>query len=439
MAADRASRELGEIEQARAAGQPYACGLAIACNDGDVCDWLCTYTCPKYYVIQGAERISPYAGHIIRFRIVFSEDRPHKPFRLLIQPAVDFFHPLVSCDADTGKCAAVVHRVEALTTVPNLLREGLLPMWTCGDCWCKSSFESYRPDTLDIFFNDCWDCPNNTFPAPLPPHDGRAPSQAASYHHLQQLGSVKEADEDGDPIRVSLKHIEIRVITLFPPFTVHRLRKAAYETFAWEEHLHQVIMVDDPGSNCVLLEDGRHLDDYAVLRQEKLYKFVHVYCEYKESYHYARNGWNPIANQLLLKNVERFERFARSSWSAQRAASIAPLISRFSPTIPPRPFSLRPQQPPVPLASFSIANLHVAASRMRVLCGWTAFWVNTSVRLLSRLFSISKWQAQTLLLGVCRRVRGGAGVQRLVGYDPSAAPPPGTRVCSARYTREHSQ
>jgi hypothetical protein len=166
---------------------------------------------------------------------------------------------------------------------------------------------------------------------------------------------------------------------------------------------------------------------------------VEVIFAVKESYHYARNGWNPMAKHLLLNNLQLFERFARSSWAAQRAASIAPLISRFSSTMPPRPFSLRPQLPPVHLASFSIANLHVAASRMCVQCGWAAFWVTASARELSRLFSISKWHAQTLALGVCRRVRGGAGVKWLVGYDPSAAPPPGTRVCSARYIRENSR
>ena len=84
MAEKRIRREFANIQDAQAKGEPYGCGLAITFNQGDIFDWLCTYTCPQFYVLQGLQRFSPYSGYVIHFRIQFPSDYPFEPFKLLV-------------------------------------------------------------------------------------------------------------------------------------------------------------------------------------------------------------------------------------------------------------------------------------------------------------------------------------------------------------------
>ena len=57
MSNKRIARELENFLEARAAGEPYACGLNIACTDDNIHRWMCTYTCPQHYVFRGEQRV----------------------------------------------------------------------------------------------------------------------------------------------------------------------------------------------------------------------------------------------------------------------------------------------------------------------------------------------------------------------------------------------
>ena len=339
----RIRRELAAIEDARAEGEPHACGLAIAFNQGD--------SCPRFYVLRGSQRFSPYSGYVIHFRIQFPSDYPFEPFQLLIQPTYDFFHPLIACATRTGLCAAFIHRLHwwggdrswrPTMSVSSLVKEGLLPMWTNGDCWVEDAAnpDPYCPHTACFFESTSHTTAELQFPHALPSFEG--------------------------------------------------------DIFCWHTEIHRL--------RC---------------------------C-----WPYATNGFNPVAAHLLVADVQRFEHFARKSWSAQMtdecAASIIPLriMSRLSPITLPRPISQRLQPPPytpLPPAPWSIVNLCLAPHILCVISGWAARWIIANARTMSQSSSIGNREAWALLLFVWRRVRGVAGVRRLTGYDPSAPRPPGTR------------
>jgi ubiquitin-protein ligase len=149
----RIRRELADIEDARAKGEPNGCGLSVTFNQGDVFDWLCAYTCPQFYFLRGSQRLSPYSGYVIHFQIQFPREYPFRPFKLLFRPTSDLFHPLIACVAGTGSCAAFIHRLNwwgggsgswhPSMSVSRLVQDGLLPMWTDGDCWVA---EAADPD-----------------------------------------------------------------------------------------------------------------------------------------------------------------------------------------------------------------------------------------------------------------------------------------------------
>ncbi len=342
--ARRVPKELRLIEEARAAGEPYACGLAVALNVGDPFDWLCTYTCPQHYVLRGEQRVSPYAGCVVRFRILFPERYPEQSFKLLIQPASDFFHPLVACAPDTGACVAAVICIPLLSgkwspteSVRHLLKEGLLPMWTDGDCWVDA-VEPHRRErqtfcsTCGAFsLDDCcvWDVSPLTeaavFPDALPPFEGdmrplieqsvqdRAASsilaaETAAREQAEDTAALETEREFGIVIRSQTgKRTNIRV----KPF------------FRYTRFLDAVGIATgdyfDPDL-CRFTWNGKWLNPYSTLRDFGIVEGSNLdyFVSLKTCRPYSIQGFNPVAARLLLTDVEVFEYIARLSWSAQR-------------------------------------------------------------------------------------------------------------------------
>lgn len=460
MAEKRIARELGEIEAARAAGQPYACGLAITCENGDLFKWMCTYSCPRHYVLGGVQRLSPYAGLVIRFRIRFPPDYPFKPLKLLTQHSIDFFHPLISCSARTGLCAAFILGVNFLyswwspaKSVRSVLEEGLLPMWTDGDCWlrehgavegCCSS-----PRSSTYFFKS--DENLATFPHVLPSFEGDVRpfvehrvqkrrqaeidrlSRAAEATARQLAEEMAERTEQAFQVTIRvhqyLKFGRSWDMQVFPSWRVGRVLEEVKtrENIVGDVAAHQMrlkvagqVLDSDVSLSDCNIQQGACLD------VEKLAVFcssIRCCCG-----PYSGNGFNADAADLLRNDVERFERIARQSWSVQRVPFIAQLIGRLSSIILPHPLPLQLQPrvfPPLPVASCTYVKVH----QLLVLSGWTTAACRVLMRLTPSTFRV---KAPALILFVRRRVLGGAGVQLVAGYDPSAPPPPGTRELASR-------
>jgi ubiquitin-protein ligase len=455
MAAKRIARELSEIDKARAEGDPYTCGLAITCNHGDAYDWLCTYSCPQHYVYHGLQRVSPYAGFVLRFRIQFPTDYPFKPFKLLIQRTFDFFHPLISCAPDTGLCAAFIHRVpffeeEAWNpafTVHKLLEEYMWPMWTDADGWVaeQAKFNGlpnlYCPHSA-LFLDDVSETAA-VFPHDLPCFQGelvhltiekraqaaeRLSSAARELEILAEEAAAPPKPEASFEIiaknRSTFRDVRIQVL---PSFRVHRLLQVVSDaTGIPVDRFRLIFAAKELGSsNRMLFLSDFHIQEGSC---------VHVIPRLRGCRPYTTNGSNPAAAHLLLTDVQRFEQFARQSWFAQRVPRSMHLIARLSSIVLPCPLSLQLQpqvSPPLPLPC--ITDLR----HMLVFSGWT---MCTLRALVSKSPSISRRDAEMLVLCVRRRVLGSAGVLRLAGCDPSAPPPPGTRAsgfgCVAVLLRE---
>jgi ubiquitin-protein ligase len=455
MAAKKIARELGEIEAARAAGQPYACGLAITCENGDLFKWMCTYSCPRQYVLGGVQRVSPYAGLVIRFRIRFPPDYPFKPLKLLTQHSIDFFHPLISCSARTGLCAAFIFGVNFLNgwwtpakNVRNVLEEGLLPMWTDGDCWLREQGAvegcCSSPRSSTYFFTS--DENLAAFPHVLPSFDGDVrpfveqrvqkrrqaeidrQSRAAEATARQLAEEMAERTEKAFQVTIHV-HQDRKFgrswdMQVYPSWRVGRVLEEvkARESIVGDVAAHQMRLKFDGQ----VFNSDRSLRDCSIqqgawLDVEKLAYFcssIRCCCG-----PYSANGCNADAADLLLNDVERFERIARQSWSVQRVPFIAHIIGRLSSIILPRPLPLQLQPrvcPPLPVSSCTYVQLH----QLLVLSGWTT----AACRVLMRQTpSTCRVRAAALILLVRRRVLGGAGVQLIAGYDPLAPPPPGTR------------
>jgi ubiquitin-protein ligase len=450
-AAKRIAKELRELWERIAAGDPWACGLAIAPNQDDIFDWLCTYTCPQHYVYQGRQRVSPYAGFIIRFRIQFPTDYPFKPFKLLTQRTFDFFHPLIACAPDTGLCAAFIHRVHLFEedgprawspgfSVRKLLEEGLLPMWTDGDRWVAEQAKMQTLPNLYCprfaqFLDDEFEA-KSAFPHDLPCYQGdlvpfleqRAQAEAADEAARLSRAAKESEILAEEAAAVSKREASFEIIAS----TIDRnVRIQVYPSFRIA-HLQQVIS-DATGIPVYrikyidFLEKMKRFDCNNDMRLSDLNiqagSCVHVSLRSCACRAYTTTGFNPAAAHLLLTDVQRFERFARRSCFAQRLPlSMVHLISRLSSIVLPRPLSLQLQ----PRVSSLLPLLWFTdVCQMLVLSGWT---VGTLRVLFSESQPINRWDAQTLVLCVRRRVLGGAGVLRLAGCDQSAAPPPGTRA-----------
>ena len=460
MAEKRIARELGEIEAARAAGQPYACGLAITCENGDLFKWMCTYSCPRHYVLGGVQRVSPYAGLVIRFRIRFPPDYPFKPFKLLTQHSIDFFHPLISCSARTGLCAAFIFGVDFLNNhwspgknVRNVLEEGLLPMWTDGDCWLRAQGPvegcCSSPHSSTYFFKS--DENLAAFPHVFPSFEGDVRPfveqrvQKRRQAEIDRLSRAAEAtagqlaeemaERTEQAFQVAIRVHQYRKVgrswdmQVFPSCRVRRVLEAvkARENMVCDDVAHQmrltfagqVLKSDRSLSDC-------NIQQGACLDVEILADFCsRIICCCGP---YSANGSNADAADLLLNDVERFERIARQSWSVQRVPFIAHLIGRLSSIILPRPLPLQLQPrvfPPLPMASCRYVQLH----QLLVFSGWTTAACRV---LLGQSPSTCRMRAADLILLVRRRVLGGAGVQLVAGYDPSAPPPPGTRESASK-------
>ena len=456
MAEKRIARELGEIEEARAAGQPYACGLAITCENGDLFKWMCTYSCPRHYVLGGVQRVSPYAGLVIRFRIRFPPDYPFKPLKLLTQHSIDFFHPLISCSARTGLCAAFISGVNFLNNmwspaknVRNVLEEGLLPMWTDGDCWLRAQGPvegcCSSPRSSTYFFTS--DENLAAFPNVLPSFEGDVRpfveqrvqkrrqaeidrlSRAAEATARQLAEEMAEHTEQAFQVTIQV-HQNRKVgrswgMQVFPSFRVGRVLE---EVKARENMDCDVAQMRLKFAGQVLKSD-RSLSDCniqrgACLDVEKLDFCPIIFCSCGP---YSANGCNADAADLLLNDVERFERIAHQSWSVQRVPFIAHLIGRLSSITLPRPLPLQLQPrvfPPLPMASCRYVQLH----QLLVFSGWTT----AACRVLMRQSPSNCRVRAAAILFVRRRVLGGPGVQLVAGYDPSAPPPQGTREFASR-------
>lgn len=432
MAAKRIARELREIEEARAAGDPCTCGLAIAYNQGDIFDWLCTYSCPQYYMYQGRQRASPYAGFIIRFRIQFPTDYPFKPFKLLTQRTFDFFHPLIAGAPDTGLCAAFIQRVHFFDEdawqpsfgVHKLLEEGLLPMWTDGDRWVAEQAKLqilpnlYCPHSAH-FLDDKFET-TAAFPHDLPRYqddlvpflDQRAQAEAARLSRAARDSEVLEEEAAAPPQREASFEIIAKTrqnthgvrIQVSPSFRVHRLQQVVSDATGIPVDGFKLIFAGK------LLDSNRRmqfLSDFNI--QEG--SCMDVIPRLRGCRAYTTNGFNPAAAHLLLTDVQRFERFARQSWFAQRFQPSMALISRLSSILLPRPMSLQ-LQPRVP-PPLRVPSWFTDVRQLLVFSGWT---VGTLRVLVSKSPPISRRDAEKLVMFVRRRV-----------YS-SAPPPPGTRA-----------
>ena len=471
MAQKRIQREFKEIEDAWAAGEPWACGLAITHKDGNLFQWMCTYTCPQHYVFRGEQRVSPYAGHIIRFVITFPADYPFTPFKLSFQRTVRFFHPLISRDATVSGCTAFIHGLDkylgssVLMTVPRLLQEGLLPMWTDGDCWVPTDPVPRALDTsIQPFWRTCLYSRAGAhifkedpaeFPLALQSFEGdirpfieqlmqareAARLSRAAEATARQL-AVETAAQSEMPFRViiSFKNTrECMPIQMFPSFSVGHLLEAIIVASAGRiSHYYPQIDLSFSGTR---LERHRSLNDYNIREGSCVYVDANL-CGYGR--HLCRpctdNGINPVAAHLLLNDVLRFEHFARQSWSDPSAPpppealpfhKIVELIGQLSCITLPRPLSLLPQPPRVLplLPSADTVSLRAYRRQLLVFSGWTMVTVRA---LLSQSPSIAMHHSKKILLSmfVRRRMLGFAGVRRLargLRYPPSAPPPPACR------------
>jgi ubiquitin-protein ligase len=466
MAEKRISRELAALEKARADGKPWACGLAVTCdfNDPQALRLLCTYTCPQHYVLRGVQRRSPYAGYVIRFQIRFPADYPYKPMILQAERTFDFFHPLVACSGSwehetskkipMGSSSAVVHGIYFLErelwtpayTLLDVLEEGLQPMWTEGDCWVAASAKTAEtciacsrnflddPRTIDRFGLERL---LEKFPQALPSFGGdmlpfmivrNEKAEAARLKRKQKIMDDAEkqlqtdavvcpADETSFEIIVAMSEEDsdndVR-IQVFPSLPVRQLRTAISQATGEPAHRIQMLMLGSSSGEA--LRNQGTLRDSGVLGPCRVWNKIvqHGLC-----HPFAFNGYNPVAANLLLTDVQKFEHLARQSWSAQRLPHAAQLICRSSFFI--SRSSLSPCVPltraPLPLASLSlnIPNPH----QLHVISGWAI----AAVRALAC--------GSPYLLLVQRRVLGWAGVHRLAGHNPLAAAPPGTREHSS--------
>jgi ubiquitin-protein ligase len=461
MAEKRIARELREIEEARATGQPYACGLAITCENGDLFKWMCTYSCPRHYMLGGVQRVSPYAGLVIRFRIRFPTDYPFKPLKLLTQHSIDFFHPLISCGARTGLCAAFIFGVNFLNvggwspakTVRHVLEDGLLPMWTDGDCWLRTHgpVEGLCSTTRSSAYFFTSDENVAAFPHVLPSFEGdvrpfveqrvqkrrqaetdrlsRAAEAAARLLEEEMAQRTEQAFQVTIQVHQHRKNGRSWDMQVFPSFRVCRVLEEvkARLNIVGDVAEHQMplkfagqVLKSDSSLRDCNIQQGACLD------VEKLADFCssnRCCCE-----PYSGNGFNAVAADLLLNDVERFERIAHQSWSVQRVPFITHLIGCLSSIILPCPLPLQLQPRafiPLPVASCRYVQLH----QLLVLSGWTT----AACRVLMRQSpSTCRMRPAALILFVRRRVLGVAGVQVTAGYDPSAPPLPGTRELSSR-------
>ena len=458
----RIARELHEIHEARAAGAPYACGLAIQFNDGDMFDWLCTYTCPHHYMVHGVQRVSPYSGCVIRFQITFPSDYPFKPFRLLAQRASNFFHPLINCAVATGACVPFIlgspwHcQWNPRKCVRSVLEEGLLPMWTDADCWMAATSNDHPCGV------GCGSHPEHClspelFPDPLPRFEGgvrpfvaqsvgatEAEScpvcvAAAAARHPRLLHTLAEEaavfSKTEIPFEITVE-CETRItVQVFPSFRLGHLFQAVNRALGVTRDNTRVCCHTEPAvqqrlrvaarcwsSGTITDVPGNSLQSIArfdiqpgslLLAEGSLGRWGP----------YSSNGINPAAAQLLLADVQQFELLARQSWSAQRVPYSLRLIGQIStiimrlplPHILPRPLPLQPcASPPLPLAS--LCQLRAAANLqlLHVFSGWS---LAAARAIMYQLPSGCMRDAAALSLCVRRRVMGGASALRLAGHS----------------------
>lgn len=477
MSKKRIARELENFLEDRAAGEPYACGLNIAYTDDNIHRWMCTYTCPQHYVFRGEQRVSPYAGYVIRFSIIFPRDYPFKPFKLLFQrcSAVNFFHPLVFCgyhnlalNEKLSNNAFILGDEMFLEgfccprmSVRRLLQECLLPMWTDADCWVPAGPVPIAFDT-SLQACSCLDmratawAMNETianFPHALPSFEGdlrpfieqRVKAREAARLSYAADATTRQIAEA--TAAQSEKSMEVKVyfetggfipIQVFPSLTMGHLHGAiiaasegrisdyfssiyfAHKSFDFEE-------CKDRSLKDCNIQEGSCLKVSA----NKCTVNIGFRCCCRPV---TGNGLNPVAAYLLLHNIQQFEHFARQSWSNPSASSppkalpvhkIERLIRHLSSiTWPNLPVCLPPQPPrrfPRTLPSMILCeNSHDSNSftvahlhQLFVFAGWAKV---TAHVLFSQSPSLPSDRVKKFHLSMClrRRVLGHAGVQRLL-------------------------